>query len=65
MYPGLVIIGMLSGLTYAFLFSFAILGYHLERGNPIVIRKRDFLLDASFFCWVPLLWRHTFMKGLH
>ena len=50
MYPGLIIIGMLFGLTCAFLLSFAALGYHLERGNPIVIRKRDFLLDVSVFC---------------
>jgi len=53
-YPIFVVLGILFGLFLTFFFSFAALNYHLKRGNPIVIRKRDFLLDASVFCSISV-----------
>jgi hypothetical protein len=49
-YPGLAIIGILSGLLSAFECLRGNIHYHLERGKPIVLTRRDFLLDIAFFC---------------
>jgi hypothetical protein len=49
-YPGLAMIGILFGLFIAFELLRENIYYHLERGKPIVLTRRDFLSDIAFFC---------------
>ncbi|TDA42226.1 MAG: hypothetical protein DSO07_00455 [Thermoproteota archaeon] len=44
-----IIVGTIFGLFIAFYLSYENLKFHLEKENPIVLKKRDVLLDIIFF----------------